>query len=182
MLFRSDVKIVRPHRHGDARGFFAETYNRRRFTEHGIAAEFVQDNHSHSVRAGTVRGLHFQLPPLAQAKLVSVVVGAAFDVAVDLRTGSPTHGRHVAVMLTAESGEWLYIPAGFAHGYCTLEPDTDLVYKVTNYYSAAHDRGVAWDDPALAIPWPVKPGEATLSDKDKALPRLAGVGAIFAYP
>lgn len=174
-----DVKIVTPRRFGDHRGFFSETYSRKRFGEAGIPDEFVQDNHSLSSAVGTVRGLHFQAHPFAQAKLVRVLRGRILDVAVDLRRSSATYGRHVAVELSAESGSQLLIPVGFAHGFCTLEPDTEILYKVTGYYSADHDHGIAFDDPALGIAWPVPRGEAVLSDKDLRLPRLADLPSYF---
>jgi len=175
----SDVKIVTPKRFGDHRGFFSETYNRQRFADAGIDMEFVQDNHSLSAAVGTIRGLHFQIPPFAQAKLVRVVRGRILDVAVDLRRSSETYGRHVAVELSAENGRQLLVPIGFAHGFCTLEPDTEIQYKVSAYYSAAHDMGLSYDDPALGIDWPVAPNEAILSDKDRQQPPLAGLHAYF---
>ena len=170
-----DVRLVVPNRFGDARGFFSETYSRRDFAAGGIADEFVQDNHSRSASTGTVRGLHYQLPPFAQGKLIRVLKGSILDVAVDIRRGSPSFGDHVAVTLTAEAGNQLYVPAGFAHGFCTLEPDTEVAYKVTDYYSREHDRGVRWDDPALGIAWPVDARAAVLSAKDAVLPRLDAV-------
>jgi dTDP-4-dehydrorhamnose 3,5-epimerase len=175
-----DVKILTPKRFGDHRGFFTEIYNRQRFAEAGITTEFVQDNHSLSAAVGTVRGLHFQSEPFAQAKLVRVVRGRILDVAVDIRRSSPTFGRHVAVELSAENGRQLFIPVGFAHGFCTLEPDTEIQYKVSAYYAAAHDHGIAWDDPALGIEWPVPPDEAVLSDKDRRQPMLADLPLYFA--
>jgi len=174
-----DVKLVRPQRFEDRRGFFVETYNRRRFAAVGIDEEFVQDNHSLSTAAGTVRGLHFQSNPYAQAKLIRVARGRILDIAVDLRRSSPTYGKHVAVELSAENGYQLYVPIGFAHGFCTLEPDTEVLYKVSAYYSAVHDRGVAFDDPALGILWPVDPYQAFLSDKDRRHPRLAELPSYF---
>lgn len=176
-----DVRLVVPDRFGDARGFFAETYSRRDFAANGIPDEFVQDNHSRSAGAGTVRGLHYQLPPFAQGKLIRVLKGSILDVAVDIRRGSPSFGAHVAVTLSAEAGNQLFVPAGFAHGFCTLEPDTEVAYKVTAYYSREHDRGIRWDDPALAIEWPVGTDEAVLSAKDVALPLLDAVpeGELF---
>lgn len=174
-----DVKVVTPRRFGDHRGFFSETYNRQRFQEAGIAAEFVQDNHSLSVSVGTIRGLHFQSPPFAQAKLVRVVRGRVLDVAVDIRRSSPTYGRHVTIELSAGNGRQLWIPVGFAHGFCTLEPDTEIEYKVTSYYSAAHDHGLAFDDPALGIEWPVPADRAVLSEKDTRQPRLADLPGYF---
>lgn len=177
----ADVKIVTPKIFRDARGFFSETYNARSLAEAGIGLPFVQDNHSLSVQKGVVRGLHFQLEPRAQGKLVRVARGTILDVAVDIRTGSPTYGRHVAVELSAENWRQLWIPAGFAHGFCTLEPDTEVIYKVTDFYSPDHDRAVAWDDPALAIAWPVTAETAILSDKDRRAPRLADFGVAFTY-
>lgn len=173
----ADVKIITPRRFGDHRGFFSEVYNKRALAEAGIELEFVQDNHSLSAEVGTVRGLHFQTPPMAQDKLVRVTRGAVLDVAVDVRAGSPTYGKHVAVELSAENWRQLLVPIGFAHGFCTLAPDTEVMYKVTNYYSAAHDGGIAWDDPALGIEWPVT--DAVLSEKDRGLPRLADLGEVF---
>lgn len=173
------LKLIQPVRHADARGFFCEVFRKDLLERHGIAADFVQDNHSLSREAGTVRGLHFQIPPCAQAKLVRVVAGAAIDVALDIRRGSPSFGRHLALRLSAEEGNQIFIPEGFAHGFCTLEPDTELVYKVTRYYSAEHDRGLLWNDPALAIDWPVSPGEARLSERDRRHPRLAELPDFF---
>lgn len=175
-----EVKIVKAKRFGDARGFLSEVFNKRTFAQAGIDLDFVQDNHSSSAKAGTVRGLHFQTLPFAQAKLVRVSRGRILDVAVDLRRSSPTFGQHVAIELSAENWLQLLVPVGFAHGFCTLEDDCDVVYKVTQYYSGAHDKGVAWDDPALGIPWPVAPAHATLSDKDRQLPRLAEYADVFA--
>jgi len=163
----------------DARGCFVETYSRRDFAALGITEEFVQDNQSLSVAVGTVRGLHFQVPPVPQAKLLRVVRGRVLDVAVDLRAGSPTFGRHVAAELSAENGLMLYIPVGFAHGFVTREPDTEVAYKVSGAYAPACDRGLAWDDPALGIAWGVDPADAVLSDKDTRWPRLADLGACF---
>lgn len=174
------LALLKPARFGDHRGYFSETYNRRRFAEAvGVDVEFVQDNHSLSRDAGTLRGLHFQRPPTAQGKLVRVVRGAVLDVAVDLRQASPTFGQHVAVELSAENGEQFWIPAGFAHAFCTLVPDTEFVYKVTDYYSPADDGGILWSDPDLAIQWPFPAEQLTLSDKDRKLPRLADLPALF---
>lgn len=177
-----DVLVIRPKKFGDARGFFSETWNRKAFAEAGIALDFVQDNHAHSAEKGTVRGLHFQTAPFAQDKLVRVVRGAILDVAVDIRTGSPTFGQHVAVEISADAWNQILVPVGFAHGYCTLTPDTEIIYKVTNLYSPQHDRGIAWDDPALGIDWPVAPDAAILSDKDRRQPKLADLPPVFAYP
>jgi dTDP-4-dehydrorhamnose 3,5-epimerase len=168
-----DVKILTPKRFGDERGFFSETFNRDRLIQAGISLDFIQDNHSLSARVGTVRGLHFQDEPFAQDKLVRVVRGRILDVVVDIRPTSRTYGRHVSVELSASNWQQLFVPKGFAHGFCTLEPDTEVLYKVSEYYSAAHDRGIAWDDPALGIRWPVEAGSAILSDKDRHHPTLA---------
>ena len=174
-----DVLLIATVRHEDARGFFAETYNARSFEAASLPNRFVQDNVSRSARFGTVRALHFQRPPMSQAKLVRVVRGRILDVAVDLRLGSPTFGRHVAVELTAARGEQLFVPHGFAHGFCTLEPDTEVFYKVDQFYSAEHDWGVRWNDPALDIAWPVSDADAVLSAKDQRLPLLDELPAIF---
>jgi dTDP-4-dehydrorhamnose 3,5-epimerase len=177
----SDVKIVRPLKHGDSRGFFAETYNRRTFADSGIDVEFVQDNHALSVAAGTVRGLHFQIPPFAQHKLVRVVRGAIFDVAVDLRVGSPTYGRHVSAVISAAQCNQILVPIGFAHGLVTLEPDTEVLYKVSSFYAPEHDKGLLWNDPDLGIDWPVPAEKALLSAKDRSQPRLADLPPSFHY-
>jgi dTDP-4-dehydrorhamnose 3,5-epimerase len=174
-----DVKIVKPQRFGDHRGFFSEVYNVEKFAQAGINLNFVQDNHSLSVESGTVRGLHFQSAPFKQDKLIRVVRGRLVDVAVDIRKSSPTYGQHVAVELSAENGLQLLIPIGFAHGFCTVEPNTEVIYKVSGYYSSAHDHGLAWDDPALGINWPVVPEGAVLSDKDRHHPRLADLPRYF---
>ena len=168
-----DVLLIRTDIHEDERGFFSETYNRRAFAKAGIHAEFVQDNHSFSRRAGTIRGLHYQAPPMAQTKLIRVLRGCILDVAVDIRKGSPTFGQHVAVELSA--GNWLqmFVPEGFAHGFCTLEDDTEILYKVTAHYSPEHEHGILFDDPALAIPWPFGRNEALLSARDLSLPLLS---------
>lgn len=163
-----EVRLIRPQRIGDSRGFFSETYNRRALAEAGIDLDFVQDNHSLSREKGVVRGLHFQIPPYAQAKLVRVSRGAVFDVAVDIRRGSPTFGKHVAVVLSAENRNQVFVPIGFAHGFMTLEPDTEVSYKATGYYAPEHDRGLLWNDPDLGIRWPLPEPEAILSEKDRA--------------
>jgi dTDP-4-dehydrorhamnose 3,5-epimerase len=174
-----DVKLLTPRKFGDHRGFFVETYNRKVLESVGFTKEFVQDNHSLSVPAGTVRGLHFQLEPYAQDKLVRVVRGAVLDVAVDLRRDSPTFGQHVSARLDAETGRQILVPAGFAHGFVTLEPDTEVIYKVTNFYAPSHDRGLLWNDPDLGIEWPVSADEAILSDKDKVQPRFRDLPNTF---
>jgi dTDP-4-dehydrorhamnose 3,5-epimerase len=177
----ADVKLVIPKIHRDARGFFSETYSRRAMSEAGIATEFVQDNHSGSVSVGTLRGLHFQVPPHAQGKLFRVARGSVFDVAVDIRVGSPTFGQHASAILSAESWMQIWIPAGFAHGYCTLEPNTEVIYKVTDYYFPDCDRGLQWDDAALDIKWPVDPTKVRLSDKDRRQPALKELAPAFKF-
>jgi dTDP-4-dehydrorhamnose 3,5-epimerase len=178
----TDVLLLVPKRFADARGFFEETWNRKSFAEAGIDTDFVQDNFSLSRPTGTIRGLHFQRAPAAQAKLVRVLKGAILDVAVDLRRGSPSFGRHVSARLTADGGEQILVPVGFAHGFCTLVPDTEVAYKVSDYYAPDCEGGIAWDDPALAIAWPLQQHEAVVSDKDRRLPRLADIGPQFAFP
>ncbi len=174
-----DVKIITPRKFGDHRGFFSETYNRQDFAKAGLDFEFVQDNHSCSPMTGTLRGLHFQSAPFAQGKLVRVTRGRVFDVAVDIRRSSPTFGRHVGLELSAENWRQLFIPVGFAHGFCTLEPNTEVIYKVTNYYSVDNDLGLAWDDPDLGVDWPLDRQKATLAGKDRAHPRLRDLPAYF---
>jgi dTDP-4-dehydrorhamnose 3,5-epimerase len=176
-----DVMILEPERFSDRRGFFSETYNRRVLARHGIELDFVQDSHSLSGPRGTVRGLHFQAPPFAQDKLIRVVRGSIHDVAVDLRVGSPTYGRHVAAVISARAWNQILVPIGFAHGFCTLEPDTEIVYKVTDYYSPEHDRGILWSDPDLGIEWPVLEDTAVLSPKDRNLPRLRDMVSPFVH-
>ncbi|HEX3919163.1 MAG TPA: dTDP-4-dehydrorhamnose 3,5-epimerase [Caulobacteraceae bacterium] len=175
-------KLIHPRRISDARGWFAEVFSARRYAELGIDVAFVQDNHSHSAAAGVVRGLHFQVPPHAQAKLVRCLAGRMFDVAVDIRAGSPTFGRWVAHELSAENGLQLFVPAGFAHGFMTLEPGTEVDYKVSDFYAPACERGVLWNDPALGIPWPSpQVGAPALSARDAALPCLAELASPFVY-
>jgi dTDP-4-dehydrorhamnose 3,5-epimerase len=164
--------LIVPRVFRDSRGFFLETWSERDLTALGVAERFVQDNHSCSAAAGTVRGMHYQLPPCPQAKLVRVLRGAVLDVVVDLRPGSPAYGRHAAAELSAANAHQVYVPAGFAHGLCTLEPGTEVVYKASAYYDPELERGVAWDDPDLALPWPVAADRAVLSDKDRRQPRL----------
>ena len=169
-----DVRLLRPRRFGDSRGWFAETWSRR-----SLDVAFCQDNMSRSAEVGTVRGLHFQKPPHAQAKLVMVLKGRILDVAVDIRRASPTFGRHVAVELSAEEGNQLFIPRGFAHGFCTLEPGTEVMYKVDDFYAPETDAGIFWADPDLAINWPVRVDQAHLSPKDLGLPRLKDIESPF---
>lgn len=170
--------LVQTRRFEDARGFFTETYNARAFAEAGIPSVFVQDNHSLSREKGTVRGLHFQRPPHAQEKLVRVAKGRILDVVVDIRKGSPRYGNHVAVELTDNDGRQLYVPEGFAHGFCTLVPDTEVIYKVTDFWSPDCEDGVLWNDPALAIAWPDFAG-AQLAAKDAALAPLSKLDSPF---
>jgi dTDP-4-dehydrorhamnose 3,5-epimerase len=175
------VQLLKPRYFYDSRGHFVETYNKRSARELGLVARFVQDNESLSVRQGTIRGLHFQTPPKSQAKLVRVLRGSIYDVAVDLRVGSPSYGRWAADTLTADGGEQFFVPRGFAHGFCTLEPNTVVAYKVDNYYAPECDRGLAWDDPTLAINWPVSSENAALSDKDRKFGRFADFVSPFRY-
>jgi dTDP-4-dehydrorhamnose 3,5-epimerase len=173
------VKLLIPKKHGDARGFFSETYSRKAMKDLGIDLEFVQDNHSLSASKGVLRGLHYQLPPIAQDKLVRVVRGAILDVAVDIRRNSPTFGRHVSAVISAENWRQILVPVGFAHGFVTLEPNTEVIYKVTNYYSPAHERGILWSDPALAIDWTIDYLQTILSERDKVHPLLKNQTDIF---
>lgn len=176
----SPVQLIRPRRFGDARGWFTETYNRDAFVMMGIDCTFVQDNHSLSVPAFTLRGLHFQTPPMGQDKLVRCIRGRIWDVAVDVRRGSPTYGQWVGAELSAENGHQLFIPIGFAHGFVTLEPDCEVVYKCSGLYTPAHDGGVAWN--SGGINWPIPAGTAPeLSEKDKAQPALADFDSPFDY-
>ncbi len=177
-----DLVLVLPRRFSDGRGWLAETWSAPSFAAAGIDVPFVQDNHTFSRQAGTVRALHFQLPPHAQAKLVRVARGAIFDVALDLRRGSPSFGRFVTAKLTADDGEELFIPSGFAHGFATLKPDTEVIYKVSKPYALAAERGLIWNDPDLAIPWPVTGKAAILSEKDGKLPRFADFVSPFSFP
>jgi len=176
-----DVLLILPTRHGDERGFFSETYRKDLLAQAGFDKEFVQDNHSLSRHRGVLRGLHFQIPPFAQDKLVRVVRGAILDVAVDIRKGSPTFGKHVAVELSAENWKQLLIPAGFAHGFCTLTPETEVLYKVTSPYSPEHDKGLAFNDSELAINWPFPESELILSEKDRRHPPLHALPDHFHY-
>jgi dTDP-4-dehydrorhamnose 3,5-epimerase len=175
------VKALTPQRFEDARGWFSETWSRETLRAAGIDTDFVQDNHSLSLEVGTIRGLHYQAPPHAQGKLVRVVAGSILDVAVDARRGSPTYGRWVAEELSAANGRQLLIPVGFLHGFVTLEPRTEVVYKCSDVYAPFADGAVAWDDPHLAIDWGIAPGEALLSDKDRAAPRWADWQSPFAW-
>ena len=174
-----DVILVEPRFFSDERGFFLETYKRSAFIEGGISETFVQTNHSHSVR-GVLRGLHYQVPPMAQGKLVGAIHGRIFDVGVDLRKGSPTYGQWVGEILSSDAPRYLYIPPGFAHGFCVLSETADIVYQVTAEYAAAHDRGILWNDPEIGIDWPLE-GAPLLSPKDERQPRLAAAENPFVY-
>jgi dTDP-4-dehydrorhamnose 3,5-epimerase len=176
-----DVKLIVPNRFRDHRGYFSETWSDRRFRQQIVDVAFVQDNQSFSAKMGTVRGLHFQKPPHSQGKLVYVMRGSIFEVAIDIRRGSPTYRRHVSTRLDARQGMQLWVPPGFLHGFCTLEDETVVLYKVTSYYSPDHDAGVTWNDPDLAIHWPVDPSSVVLSDKDRALPCLRDLPDYFEY-
>lgn len=175
------VKLIRARRFEDDRGFFSETWNARAFAAIGIDTAFIQDNHSRSVRTGTVRGLHYQAPPFAQAKLVRVSQGRVMDVAVDARAGSPTYGQHFKAELSAENGLQLFVPAGFLHGFMTLEDDCHVQYKVDNYYDKASDGAVRFDDPALAIDWGLPADRAVLSQKDADAPGWSEFASPFTY-
>lgn len=175
------VILIGTKRFGDNRGWFSETFVDRRWAEWGVKCRFVQDNHSYSKLPGTIRGIHFQSPPHAQAKLVRCVRGSIVDYAVDLRRGSPTYGRHVEAELSAENGSQLFIPVGFGHAFITLEPDTEVIYKVSDYYAPECDGGVLWDCPQIAIDWPLQGRAPELSGKDAILPDLAGFDSPFVY-
>ena len=167
-----EVLLLAPKRHGDARGWFSETYNQRALADEGLTEVFVQDNQAFSAARGTLRGLHLQMPPHAIAKLVRVLRGAIFDVAVDVRTGSDTYGRWVGAELSADNGRQLYVPRGFAHGYCTLTADTEVFYKQTGLYAPEAERGVRWSDPAIGIAWPVAADQIIVNDRDRTAPLL----------
>jgi dTDP-4-dehydrorhamnose 3,5-epimerase len=175
------VRVILPRCHRDGRGFFSEVWREDAFDEAGILRRFVQENHVLSHAEGTVRGLHFQIGKAAQAKLVRCTHGSIFDVALDIRRGSPNFGRHLAVVLSAKNWKQLYVPVGFAHGYCTLSPQSEVIYKVTAYYDPASERGVLWNDPDLGIAWPAAPAKAILTERDRALPRLSDVPDFFPY-
>jgi len=176
-----DIKLIIPKRFADSRGYFFEAWRENIFRQEVDDVTFVQDNQSMSAKKGTLRGLHFQKPPAAQGKLVRVLRGSVFDVAVDIRQGSPAYGQHVAITLNAVDGAQLWVPPGFLHGFCALEDNTEVLYKVTSYYSPAHDSGVLWNDPALGIKWPVRPEAVLLSDKDQRHPRLSELPDFFVY-
>jgi dTDP-4-dehydrorhamnose 3,5-epimerase len=174
-----EVKLLTPARFNDPRGFFSETWQYARFADAGIPGPFIQDNHVVSTAAGVLRGLHCQVGPNAQGKLVRCVKGAIFDVAVDARQGSPTFGKWVGAETSAANWTQIWVPAGFLHAYCTLTAETEVIYKVTGAYDKAAERGVIWNDPDIGIEWPIDPGAVLLSDKDKVLPRLRDAGTLF---
>lgn len=175
------VVLLTPKRFGDNRGFFSESWNRARMAENGLDLDFVQDNHSLSAQVGTVRGLHFQAPPHAQDKLVRCGKGRLFDVAVDIRRGSPTYGQWIGEELSFENGRQLLIPKGFLHGFVTLEPDTEIIYKCTDYYAPDCDGAVRFDDPDIGVDWGLAPGEAVLSEKDANAPFFAQFDSPFTF-
>jgi dTDP-4-dehydrorhamnose 3,5-epimerase len=170
---------IAPRKIADERGYFSEIFRLNTFAERVPGIEFVQDNQSLSVGRGTIRGLHFQSPPAAQGKLVRCLAGRLFDVAVDIRTGSPTFGRSIAVILSPDENNQLWVPPGFAHGFCTLEPNSVISYRVTDYYSPENDKGLAWDDPVIGVDWPAVADPETLSAKDRSQPSLAELPAYF---
>lgn len=174
-----DVKLIEPKVHGDHRGFFMESYNEQVAIANGITERFIQDNHSLSAEAGVLRGLHYQLNPKAQSKLIRVIAGEIYDVVVDIRVGSPTYGQWEGFILSAENKRQLFVPKGFAHGFCTLVANTEVQYKVDEYYSPENDRGIAWNDPELAINWPTS--SPILSEKDTKHPNLSQADANFVY-
>ena len=175
----SCVRVLSPVRHRDERGFFSEVWREDALARAGIACRFVQENHVLSHASGTVRGLHFQIAPSAQAKLIRCPRGSIFDVVVDLRRASPSFGQYLSTVLSEENWRQLYVPAGFAHGYCTLEPNTEVIYKVSTYYDPKAERGLAWDDPEVGIPWPAAAEAAILTERDRAWPRLQEVADFF---
>ena len=176
------VLEIIPKKNGDQRGFFSETYQRQRFIDAGVLQDWCQDNQSYSAEKGVLRGLHFQIAPVAQDKLIRVLKGSIFDVAVDIRSGSATYGKWVSCVLSASAFNQLLIPKGFAHGFLTLEPDVEVLYKVSAPYSPQCDRGILWNDPAIAIAWPLEPGQQpVLSAKDQAAPKLADVASSIQF-
>ena len=177
---KEQIPVITPYRFGDERGFFAETYSRRKYAETGIGVEFVQDNHSLSRDVGTLRGLHFQAPPHAQGRLVRCGRGSFFDVAVDIRRGSPTYGQWVGYELSAENGHQLYVPMGFAHGFVTLEPDSEIVYKCSDYYAPETEGALRWDDPDIRIKWPLQ-GNPIHREKDAIAPMLKDFESPFIF-
>jgi len=173
--------IIVPRRHADSRGWFCEIFNRNRLRELGIACTFVQDNQTRSALKGTLRGFHFQKPPAAQAKLISVLHGKILDVAVDIRRYSPTYGKYISTELSSDDGKQLFIPTGFAHGFLTLEDDVSVLYKVSDYYAPSGEGGIRWDDPDIAFPWPLQRAGTVMSERDERLPLLADLESPFPY-
>jgi dTDP-4-dehydrorhamnose 3,5-epimerase len=176
-----DLLLIKPEKNLDPRGFFSEVYRRDVWAVEGVSPELVQDNHVYSQKRGVLRGLHFQAPPHEQGKLVRCTRGSILDVAVDIRIGSPTYGQHVAVELSAKNWEQLWVPPGFAHGYVTLEPDSEVMYKVTQYWHSGSERGLAWNDPSLAINWRISSTNLTIADKDRNNPTMAQAERVFFY-
>ena len=176
-----DIFVIMPIKRIDHRGFFSETYRSEALRSQGVTADFVQENHVYSAERGVLRGLHFQIPPRAQGKLVRCIRGTILDVGVDIRKESPTYGCHVALELSAANWRQLWLPPGFAHGYITLEPDCEVIYKVTDYWVPDYERGIAWDDPSLGIDWRCSPTSIITADKDRSHPRLADVDPVFHY-
>lgn len=176
-----EVLLLTPQRFSDDRGFFSETFSQNWFVNAGLDLHFCQDNHARSTQVGVIRGLHFQFGTARQAKLIRVSAGAILDVAVDIRTGSPTFGQHVAVELSADNWQQLLVPHGFAHGYCTLHPNTEVIYKVDQFYDPTQEAGIHWNDPALGIQWPITASAAILSDKDRMAPSLTDSPVHFTY-
>jgi dTDP-4-dehydrorhamnose 3,5-epimerase len=176
-----DLLILTPKRFGDNRGFFCESWNRNTFAQHGLEFDFVQDNHSLSQKPGTLRGLHYQTPPHAQDKLVRCGRGRLFDVAVDIRKGSPTYGQWFGIELSFENGKQLLVPKGFLHGFISLEPDTEIIYKCTDFYAPECDAAIRWDDPSIGVDWPTGNSQPVLSEKDINAPHLADIDSPFAY-
>lgn len=170
-----EVKLIIPKKFGDNRGFFSETYNQANFKNAGIDVTFIQDNHSFSQSIGTLRGLHYQKPAFAQAKIIRVLSGRILDVVVDIRKSSPTFGQHVSVELSDKNWTQMFVPIGFAHGFITLEPDCEIAYKMSNYYAADHEEGISWNDPDLAINWGIPVQDIQLSPKDRELPLLKNI-------
>jgi|TARA_B110000263_G_scaffold239522_1_gene241821 dTDP-4-dehydrorhamnose 3,5-epimerase len=174
-----EVILFYPKKHEDARGYFSETYNKENLSDVDVNLDFKQDNHAFSYAKGTIRGLHFQIPPFDQDKLIRVVSGAIYDVAVDIRSNSPTFGHYVSAIIDSKKWNQILVPSGFAHGLCTLEPNTEVIYKVNNYYSHQHDKGILWNDPEIDIDWPVPDSGAVLSEKDLKLPLLSDLPKYF---
>jgi dTDP-4-dehydrorhamnose 3,5-epimerase len=176
-----DIFLIVPTKRSDKRGFFSETYRREVLVAEGVRAEFIQDNHVYSAERGVLRGLHFQVPPRAQGKLVRCTRGVILDVVVDIRKGSPTYGHHVSAELSAANWKQMWVPPGFAHGYLTLEAHCEVIYKVTEYWAPAYERGIAWNDPSLSIDWGISAEDAILADKDRVNPRLSELEPVFHY-